>query len=143
MAGAPAGLPERGQGALAGADAPDVPPSVRFYSGGGGSVRGYSFQSLGPRNSNNDPLGGSSILEVGVEPRYKINEEWGVVAFVDGGMVYDNMNTKFGQDIQWGAGVGARFYTVIGPIRFDVATPLNPRSDDDPLQIYISIGQSF
>ena len=131
-------------GALSGADSPEVPPSVRFYSGGGGSVRGYEYQSLGPRNNNKDPLGGSSMLEMTVEPRYRINETFGVVAFLDGGMVYEDMtDPRFGQDIQWGAGVGVRLYTVIGPARLDVATPVNPRSGDAPLHFYISIGQSF
>ena len=131
-------------GALSGADSPEVPPSARFYSGGGGSVRGYEYQSLGPRNKNKDPLGGSSMLEMTVEPRYRINDTFGVVAFIDGGMVYEEMtDPRFGQDIQWGAGVGVRLYTVIGPARLDVATPVNPRSGDAPLHFYISIGQSF
>ncbi len=130
-------------GTVTGADATEIPPSVRFYSGGGGSVRGYAFQSLGPRNSNNDPLGGASLVEFGVEPRWRISEEWGVVTFLDGGMAYEESTPNMGDTLRWGAGVGLRYYTVIGPIRFDVATPLNPRHDDDPLQFYISIGQSF
>ncbi|MBQ4133154.1 MAG: BamA/TamA family outer membrane protein, partial [Desulfovibrionaceae bacterium] len=131
-------------GNLLGADAPEVPPSVRFYSGGGGSVRGYKYQSLGPRNSDGDPLGGASLLEMSIEPRYKINDTFGVVAFLDGGMAYENsINADYGKDLRWGAGIGLRLYTAIGPVRFDVGTPLNPRSDDDSLHFYISIGQSF
>ncbi len=129
-------------GSLWGVDSQDVPPSIRFYSGGGGSVRGYKYQSLGPRDSDDDPLGGKALFEVSVEPRWKISEEWGLVAFLDGGMVYDDFK-DYGRDMRWGAGVGIRYYTVIGPVRFDVATPLNPRDDDDALQFYISIGQSF
>ena len=130
-------------GGLWGADATSVPPSVRFYSGGGGSVRGYDYQSLGPRNADKDPLGGSYMLETSIEPRWKISEEWGMVAFLDGGMAYEDFNSDFAQDMRWGAGIGARFYTAIGPLRFDVATPLNPRNGDSPLHFYISIGQSF
>ena len=129
-------------GTLTGTDARDVPPSVRFYSGGGGSVRGYEYQSLGPRNDNDDPLGGSTLLEVGIEPRLRLSEEWGLVAFLDGGMAYEDFG-DLGRDLQWGAGLGVRFYTAIGPMRIDVATPLNPRDDDAPMQFYISIGQSF
>jgi translocation and assembly module TamA len=129
-------------GSLSGADADEVPPSVRFYSGGGGSVRGFEFQSLGPRNDNDDPLGGSALTEVSVEPRLRFSETWGMVAFLDGGMAYDDAG-DLGTDLRWGAGVGLRVYTAIGPVRLDVATPLNPRDDDDPLQFYISIGQSF
>ncbi len=130
-------------GSLWGANAQQVPPSVRFYSGGGGSVRGYEYQSLGPRDDDDNPLGGTSLVEFGVEPRWKITPEWGVVAFVDGGMAYDDAVKSFGSDLRWGAGVGLRYYTAIGPVRFDVATPLTPREDDAPLQFYISIGQSF
>ncbi len=130
-------------GSLWGANAQQVPPSVRFYSGGGGSVRGYEYQSLGPRDVDDNPLGGTSLVEFGVEPRWKITPEWGVVAFVDGGMAYDDAVKSFGSDLRWGAGVGVRYYTAIGPVRFDVATPLTPREDDAPLQFYISIGQSF
>lgn len=131
-------------GGLFGSDAPEVPPSVRFYSGGGGSVRGYEYQSLGPRNADKDPLGGSGMLEMSIEPRYKINETFGLVAFLDGGMVYNDLtDSRFAKDMQWGAGIGARLYTAIGPARFDIATPLNPRNGDDRLHFYISIGQSF
>ena len=64
------------------------------------------------------------------------------MAFVDGGMAYDEVD-DLGKDLRWGAGLGLRLYTPIGPVRVDVATPLNPRSDDDPVQFYMSIGQSF
>ncbi len=130
-------------GSLWGATAPDVPPSVRFYSGGGGSVRGYAYQSLGPRDSDDNPLGGSSLLELSAEARWKITQEWGVAAFLDGGMAYDDQVRGFGSNLRWGAGLGLRYYTAIGPLRLDVAAPLTPRSDDAPLQFYISIGQSF
>ena len=134
-------------GMISGEDGWKVPPSVRFYSGGGGSVRGYEYQSLGPRNSDNDPLGGASLLEVSAEARWKFTPEWGFVAFLDGGTAFENslgQSTQvLDEDIRWGAGVGLRYYTAIGPVRFDVATPLNPRSDDESVQFYISIGQNF
>lgn len=131
-------------GSLWGADnSQEVPSSLRFYSGGGGSVRGYDYQSVGPRNEKNDPLGGVSQVEVGAETRWRFNETMGLVAFVDGGMVYENVDDKLFQDLLWGAGLGFRYYTAIGPVRLDVAAPLNRRSDDDAWQMYISIGQSF
>lgn len=131
-------------GVTAGEESANLPPSVRFYSGGGGSVRGYEYQSIGPRNVDKKPLGGGSLVEMSAESRLKITEEWGVVGFVDGGGVYEDVfHSAEGTDMRWGAGFGLRYYTVIGPVRFDVATPLNPREDDDDVQFYISIGQSF
>lgn len=130
-------------GAVIGADAPEVPPSVRFYAGGGGSVRGYAYQSIGPRNKHNDPLGGSALVEFSGELRWKVTDTWGAVAFVDGGMAYDGTTPDVDTTLRWGAGLGIRYYTVIGPVRFDVGVPLNKREDDDSFQLYISIGQSF
>lgn len=130
-------------GGMVGASAQNVPPSARFYSGGGGSVRGYAHQSLSPRNAKRKPLGGSSFEEANIELRYKVSSEWGVVGFLDGGMAYEENMPKYLHDTRWGAGIGLRFYTAIGPIRFDIATPLNPRQDDHSFQIYFSIGQNF
>lgn len=131
-------------GLVSAASAQDVPASIRFYTGGGGSVRGYKYQSLGPRNKDNDPLGGASAVEVSAEARMRFDETWGMVAFLDGGMAYENAAADFGQnELRWGAGIGARIYTAIGPMRLDFAVPLNPRSDDDNFQVYFSIGQSF
>ncbi|CAK7060938.1 MAG: Translocation and assembly module subunit TamA [Desulfovibrio sp.] len=131
-------------GFLNGEDAPNLPASIRFYTGGGGSVRGYEYQSLGPRNSSHDPLGGSSTVELSAEARLKFNDTIGMVAFLDGGMAYTDQTPDFGEeDLRWGAGLGLRLYTAIGPVRLDVAFPLNKRDDDDNFQIYFSIGQSF
>ena len=130
-------------GAVTGASAQQIPPSVRFYSGGGGSVRGYAYQSIGPRDKDNKPLGGNALVETSTEMRWKLSPEWGLVAFVDGGTAIDEPLQDANLNMRWGAGVGVRYYTAIGPVRLDLATPLNPRSDDDALQVYISIGQSF
>ena len=130
-------------GSLFGAKAGEVPPSVRFYSGGGGSVRGYAFQSLGPRDANNRPLGGSSLVELSTELRWNITDVLGLVAFVDGGAAYDTSSPDVDAKLRWGAGLGMRYHTAIGPVRLDVAMPLDKRGDDDSFQFYISIGQSF
>lgn len=131
-------------GFLSGEDAPNVPASLRFYTGGGDSVRGYEYQSLGPRNSSRAPLGGSSTVELSAEARMKFTDTLGLVAFIDGGMAYEDQTPDFSESaMRWGAGLGLRLYTAIGPIRFDIAVPLNKRNDDDNFQIYFSIGQSF
>ena len=129
-------------GAVLGASAADLPADTRFYSGGGGSVRGYAYQSIGPKAADGTPLGGKSVVETSIELRYRIRPKIGVVAFVHAGSVSADEFSDF-SDTKYGAGVGVRYSTPAGPIRFDVAAPLNPDKFDDPFQIYISIGQAF
>lgn len=131
-------------GMMAGDSASAIPAPKRFYSGGGGSVRGYKYQTVGPLDANNDPVGGRSLLEVGFEARARITDSIGIVPFIEGGNVYESMAPDFSGEFLWGAGLGFRYYTAIGPIRFDVAVPLNKRANvDDSYQLYISIGQAF
>ena len=131
-------------GSILGSSRSKVPASQRFYAGGGGSVRGYEYQSIGPLDSKNDPIGGRSVIELNAEARVKIIDEFGVVPFVDGGQVYEEVYPQLTSgDLQWAGGLGLRYYSPIGPIRFDIAFPLNPRSIDDPFQFYIAIGQAF
>ena len=129
-------------GMMAGVPLHAMPASMRYYAGGAGSVRGYSYQSLGPRNRKGDPLGGRSYQLVNLEARVKITDDVGLVPFLDGGMAYREQYPTL-QDLHWGAGLGLRYYTPVGPLRLDVATPLNPVDGDPPVQFYISIGQSF
>lgn len=129
-------------GSMIGATVPDVPASRRFYAGGGGSVRGYAFQAIGPRFLDNTPQGGASLLEASVELRQKIGERWGIVAFADAGAVgTDQFPT--GDDVSAGVGVGVRYDLGFGPIRADIAIPLDEREGDPSFQIYLSIGQAF
>ena len=130
-------------GSMIGATVPDVPASRRFYAGGGGSVRGYAFQAIGPRTPpDNTPQGGASLLETSVELRQKIGERWGFVAFADAGAVgTDEIPT--GDDVSVGVGVGIRYDLGFGPIRADIAIPLDKREGDPSFQIYLSIGQAF
>lgn len=121
-----------------------IPANLRFYSGGGGSVRGYPFQTLGPLDSENDPEGGLSFTELSFETRLRFGDSWGTVLFLDGGYAYEDRTPALDEELLWGAGIGLRYYTSFAPIRFDVAVPLDRRDDiDDSFQIYISIGQSF
>jgi translocation and assembly module TamA len=138
-------LAARGRlGSIWGAGREELPASVRFYAGGGGSVRGYGFQELGPLDEDNDPLGGRSVIEFGGEMRIRITETIGVVPFVEGGNVYVDMLPEIYQfDFRYAAGLGLRYYTAIGPLRLDVAVPLDRRETDDPFQFYISLGQAF
>ena len=132
-----------GVGSLSGADLDEIPASLRFYAGGGGSVRGYDYQSLGPKDKDGDPVGGLSFNDVGLEARIRITENFGIVPFIDGGMVYDKTLPDWGRDMSFGVGLGFRYYTAIGPLRLDIATPLQDRDDNKSFQIYLSIGQAF
>jgi translocation and assembly module TamA len=129
-------------GSLIGTDIEDVPPSRRFYAGGGGSIRGYEYQSVSPRNGKGDLIGGLSYFEASAELRVRITDTIGVVPFFDMGAAFEEEIPDF-TDLHYAAGLGLRYYTAIGPIRLDAAIPLNPRHDDDGYGIYVSIGQAF
>lgn len=118
-----------------------IAPSRRFYAGGGASVRGYGYQAIGPRDINNDPLGGKSLAEFSLETRVRLGT-FGLVPFVDAG----NISTGFLPSVhnfRYGAGVGLRYYSNFGPIRIDVGTPLNRQPGDSRIAVYVSLGQAF
>ncbi len=129
-------------GAILGGSIPLVPGPDRFYAGGGGSVRGYAYQAVGPRYADNTPEGGLSLFEGSLELRQRLTQQWGLAAFVDAGAAGTTVTPDFRHpDI--GVGAGVRYNAGFGPIRLDIATPLYRRRGDSPIQLYISIGQSF
>lgn len=131
-------------GSILAGDLRDVPANKRFYAGGGSSIRGYEFRRVGPLDSDGDPTGGRAVAEIGAEIRFLVTETIGVVPFIDGGQVYKTTLPGFDEDLQWAAGLGLRYITPIGPIRLDVAFPLDRRAGiDDRFQFYVSIGQAF
>jgi translocation and assembly module TamA len=121
----------------------------RFYSGSGGSVRGYGYQLAGPLNNDGDPIGGKSLVELGCEARVRFSEDWGGVTFIEASHVGDKSMPSFNKNILCGAGIGLRYYTMFGPIRGDIAMPFkrrhleNGKTVDARFLFYISIGQSF
>nr|WP_235524075.1 BamA/TamA family outer membrane protein [Sphingomonas sp. Leaf33] len=146
-------------GAIAGIARDDLAPSRRYYAGGGGSVRGFGFQELGPKTEEPNPkfdatdpeekdpptifrpVGGRSFNEFAIEARYRFGN-FGIVPFVDAGQVYDSTLPK-GSDLRFGAGIGGRFYTNFGPLRVDVATPIARKPGESKIALYLSIGQAF
>lgn len=138
-------LAARGRlGTIVGATADRIAPTRRYYAGGGGSVRGYSYQAIGPRDANNAPLGGRSLAELSVEGRFRFGsqDQFGVVPFVDAGTISSEPFPSISQT-RVGAGLGLRYFTTFGPIRIDVATPINPQPGDPPVGVYVSLGQAF
>ncbi|HAL08050.1 MAG TPA: outer membrane protein assembly factor [Brevundimonas sp.] len=129
-------------GSIIGGEELTIPSDRLFYSGGGGSVRGYSYQSINPRLPDNRPRGGLSLFETSLEVRRDIGEKFQAVAFVDGGAVGFQETPNF-SNMRYGAGVGVRYKLPFGPVRADVAFPLNKREGDSEFQLYISIGQAF
>jgi translocation and assembly module TamA len=132
-------------GTILGASSTTIAPSRRLYSGGGGSVRGYGYQQLGPRDVEGDPIGGRGLAEFALEARVRLSAlggNFGVVPFLDGGTLSTDVLPSF-SDWQFGAGIGLRYYSSFGPIRVDVGTPLNPRSGDDRIAVVVSLGQAF
>lgn len=119
-----------------------IPASQRFYAGGGGSVRGFPYQAVGPRLDDNTPRGGVFLFESAFEVRRDLTPKWGFAAFVDAGAVGSSGAVDF-MDLAVGAGVGVRYNLGFAPIRVDVATPVVKRRGEAPFQVYVSIGQSF
>ncbi|HEX6376801.1 MAG TPA: BamA/TamA family outer membrane protein [Allosphingosinicella sp.] len=146
-------------GSIYGAELGELAPSRRLYAGGGGSVRGFGFQELGPKvevanpkfdptdpDEKDDPTifiptGGRSLVEFAVEARYRFGN-YGVVGFVDAGQVYESQTPRL-NDMRFGVGIGGRLYTNFGPLRADVAMPIGRRKGESRFAVYVSIGQAF
>lgn len=132
-------------GTIIGAKSSEIAPSRRFYSGGGGSVRGYGYQRVGPRDGFDDPSGGRGLAEFGLEARIRLKAfggSFGIVPFLDGGTLTTDAMPDFGK-WQLGAGLGLRYYSSFGPIRVDVGTPLNRQANDARVAVVVSLGQAF
>ncbi len=130
-------------GSIYGASSENVPADLRFYAGGGQSIRGYEYQSVGPREDG-QLIGGKSLVETSFELRWQFGKNLGLVAFLDGGSAYEPEFSDFSESYQWGTGLGFRYFTGVGPIRVDVGVPVNPRDGiDHNFEFYISIGQAF
>jgi translocation and assembly module TamA len=128
-------------GTIVGGDTEEIPATRRFFLGGGGSIRGYEYRSIGPK-VNGETVGGLSFFETSLELRFRLTDTIGIVPFIDAGAAYEETIPDFSEDIRVGAGIGVRYYTPLGPLRFDVAIPLN-HDEGDSFAFYVGLGQSF
>ena len=129
-------------GSAQGATDFDLPPDQRFYGGGSTTVRGFKYQSVGPLFADGNPTGGAAIDAATIELRQRVWHDIGAVVFADAGQV--NMSSApFQGKLQEGVGVGARYYTPIGPIRVDVAVPTTKPPHGDSFELYLGLGQAF
>lgn len=126
---------------IEGAPRDSIAPSRRYYAGGGGSVRGYGYQKIGPVDVNGDPIGGRGLSEAAIEARIRFGNI-GVVPFLDAGNLYQAATPKF-TNLRFGTGLGLRYYSSFGPIRIDVGTPLDRRPGESRIGVYVSLGQAF
>jgi len=129
-------------GSIIGGEELTVPSDRLFYSGGGGSVRGFEYQGVGPRLPDNTPRGGLSLFETSIEVRRDVWRNFQAVAFVDAGAIGFQATPNF-NNLRYGAGIGLRYKLPFGPIRADIAFPLDRRDGDADFQVYVSIGQAF
>lgn len=136
-----------------------IPRDKLFFAGGANSVRGYGYQKLGnfsdidEKNKNNipigKPLGGESMFEIGIEPRFRVSDSLGFVTFLEGGNVYTKKITSPLKKLLFGYGIGMRYYTSLALIRFDIALPTkirktkNGKHVDSRYNLYLSAGQAF
>lgn len=129
-------------GSILGGEELTVPADRLFYSGGGGSVRGFAYQGVGPRLPDDTPRGGLSLFETSLEVRRDLGRNFGAVVFVDAGAIGFQETPNF-NNLRYGVGAGVRYNLPFGPIRADIAFPLDRRPADADFQIYVSIGQAF
>ena len=138
-------LAVRGQlGSIIGPGLEDAPADFLFYSGGGGTVRGQPYQSLGVTLPGGGEVGGRSFVGLSGEARVKASDRISVVGFWDAGYIGEEVFPD-GTSGEWhsGAGLGLRYDTGIGPIRVDVGLPVSGPGDNDGIEFYIGIGQAF
>jgi translocation and assembly module TamA len=131
-----------GAGSIIAPSVRSVPAARRFFSGGGGSIRGYAYRNVGPR-LNGEVTGGRSYVQASAELRMKVTEEIGLVGFVDAGNSFDAIYPDFSEGMKVGVGAGVRYFTPVGPLRLDVAVPLSPEKDDPKFAVYVGLSQAF
>jgi len=130
-------------GSIAGVPQGEVPANRLYFAGGGGSIRGYPYRGVGPIDADGAVIGGRSFFVGSAEARVKVTDTIGVVPFLDFGNAFDTQYPDFSEPLRFGAGVGVRYHTALGPLRLDVAVPLDRLPGDPSFAVYIGLGQAF
>lgn len=131
-------------GSIIGSSHNAIPPSERFFAGSENTLRGYRYLTVSPLDDKHKPIGGRSIMVCSFEARMRLSETLGFVGFYEIGNVYKGSIPHFNHKQLQSLGAGVRYHTPIGPIRLDIAFPLDKRKKvDSAVQAYLSIGQSF
>jgi translocation and assembly module TamA len=121
-------------GTTFGEDVRDLPATVRFFTGGDTSVRGYDYESIGPLNDDGEVIGGSHLTTFSVEIERLVREDWAIAVFADTGSAFNDSDVEF----KTGVGIGVRWFSPFGPIRFDLAHPLDDEETD--YRFHITLG---
>jgi len=116
----------------------DVPIPFRFFTGGDSSVRGYAYQSLGPKDARGNVVGGKHLLAGSIELERAIGTDWGIAAFYDAGNAFDDFGSF---QLAQGVGLGVRYYTPVGPIRLDLARQAGV--SDPQYRFHFTVGMQF
>lgn len=111
-----------------------LPASQRFFAGGDRSVRGYGYESLGERNDEGDVIGGRYLFTASAELDVRVVGNWGAAVFYDAGNAADSPNMA----LKRGVGVGLRWHSPVGPIRLDLAHPLD--DPDRSVRVHFTLG---
>ncbi|MEM0906151.1 MAG: autotransporter assembly complex family protein [Pseudomonadota bacterium] len=130
-------------GSIVGAPIDEIPANRAFFAGGGGSIRGYPYRGVGPIDANGKVIGGRSYFVTSAEARIQVTQTIGVVPFIDAGNAFLSEYPDFSEPLRIGVGAGLRYQTGLGPIRFDVAFPLERLSGEEPVAFYLGLGQAF
>ena len=118
-------------------DIEKIPPALRFFAGGDRSVRGYGYKKITPKNKNGKLVGGSRLLAGSLEYQYQVYPNWWAATFADSGLAANDYTTK---ELRYGAGVGVRWASPVGAIKFDIATPIRDKDNSKNIQFYIGLG---
>ena len=114
-----------------------LPPALRFFAGGDRSVRGYGYKKISPKDRNGKLIGGSRLLTGTLEYQYQVYPNWWLATFVDSGLA---ANTFDPDELRYGTGVGVRWASPVGAIKFDIATPVHDKDNSKNIQFYIGLG---